>query len=278
MKNIIATLLLTTSFIAYSQDDLPEESEPFMTTHFNNIELALKMLAYDRVAWVSSDSIQTLSKEELSTYGGQWFCYLDSVGIYHALYGAYDSTYRLTAHYLVDSTTFAVNRTFEPFDTILAVQYSRAYTIALSRKKEFLGPNDRIRYNHFIFRTDSTINIHFIPAFQPNGYMIYGAEQHYTIDANATKIIDTVEYFNEYRGYQATPNKEITIAYEDLDYNSLGAVFFLMYYDQYFKSIRILTKNYVSTFIKGKNNEGNWLHVVRTTPKEKKKRKKKGNP
>lgn len=140
MKNIIATLLLTTSFIAYSQDDLPEESEPFMTTHFNNIELALKMLAYDRVAWVSSDSIQTLSKEELSTYGGQWFCYLDSVGIYHALYGAYDSTYRLTAHYLVDSTTFAVNRTFEPFDTILAVQYSRAYTIALSRKKNFWVP------------------------------------------------------------------------------------------------------------------------------------------
>lgn len=108
--------------------------------------------------------------------------------------------------------------------------------------------------------------------------MIYGAEQHYTIDANATKIIDTVEYFNEYRGYQATPNKEITIAYEDLDYNSLGAVFFLMYYDQYFKSIRILTKNYVSTFIKGKNNEGNWLHVVRTTPKEKKKRKRRVIP
>ncbi|MEQ9304752.1 MAG: hypothetical protein RJQ14_12665, partial [Marinoscillum sp.] len=108
--------------------------------------------------------------------------------------------------------------------------------------------------------------------------MVYGAEQHYTLNADATLIIDTLEYFNEYRGYEAAPNREITIAYEDLDYNSLGAVFFLMYYDQYFKSIRILTKNYVSTFIKGKNNEGSWIHVVRTTPKEKKKRKKNGNP
>lgn len=278
MKNIITILLLTTSFIAYSQDDLPEGNEQFMMTHFNNIELASKMLAYDHVAWVSSDSIQTLSKEELSTYGGQWFCYLDSTGIYHALYGAYDSTYTLTAHYLVDSTTFAVNRTYEPFDTTLAVQYSKAYDLALSRKKEFLGSDDRLRYNHFIFRTDSTINVHFLPAFQPNGYMVYGSEQHYTLNADATLIIDTLEYFNEYRGYQAAPNKEITIAYEDLDYNSLGAVFFLMYYDQYFKSIRILTRNYVSTFLKGKNNEGSWIHVVRTTPKEKKKRKKKGNP
>ncbi|MEQ8924518.1 MAG: hypothetical protein RLO81_01830 [Fulvivirga sp.] len=278
MKKIIITLLLTTSIIAYSQDDLPEGHEQFMMTHFNNIELASKMLAYDHVAWVSSDSILTLSKKELNTYGGQWFCYLDSVGIYHALYGAFDSTYTLTAHYLVDSTTFEVYRTFEPFDTVLAVQYSKAYNIALSRKKEFLGPEDKLRYNHFIFRTDTTVNVHFLPAFQPNGYMIYGAEQHYTLDANATTIIDTVEYFNEYRGYQATPNKEITIAYEDLDYNPLGAVFFLMYYEQYFKSILILTKNYVSTFINEKKNEGSWIHVVRTTPKEKKKRNKKDNP
>lgn len=249
-----------------------------MITHFNNIELASKMLAYDHVAWVSSDSIQTLSEEELSTYGGQWFCYLDSLGIYHALYGAYDSTYTLTAHYLVDSTSFAVNRTYEAFDTTLAVQYSKAYDLARSRKTEFLGPDDRLRYNHFIFRTDSTISVHFLPAFQPNGYMVYGAEQHYTLNVDATSIIDTLEYFTEYRGYQAAPNQEITIAYEDLDFNSLGAVFFLMYYDQYFKSIRILTKNYVSTFIKGKNNEGNWIHVIRTTPKKKKKKKKKGNP
>ncbi|MEM7108225.1 MAG: hypothetical protein AAF519_08360 [Bacteroidota bacterium] len=273
LKYIVITLLLAASFIVNGQEDPPERDGLFMTTHFENAQLASKMLAYDHVAWVSSDSVQTLPQDELSTYGGQWFCYLDSAGIYHALYGAYDSTYALTAHYLVDSITFAVNRTFEPFDTTLAVQYSKAYDLALSRKREFLGTEDQLRYNHFIFRNDSTISVHFIPAFQPNGFMIYGAEQHYTLNFAATTIIDTVEYFNEYRGYQAAPKKEITITYEDLDYNSLGSVFFLMYYNKYFKSIRILTKNYVSTFLNGKNNEGTWFHIARIPPKKKKKKK-----
>ncbi|MCR9253633.1 MAG: hypothetical protein NXI20_24670 [bacterium] len=270
MKYIIIVTLFISPLLATSQDDLPAGNEQFMRTHFENVELASRMLAYDHVAWVSSDSLITLSQDELRTYGGQWFCYLDSLGIYHALYGAYDSSYTLTAHYLVDSTTFQVNRSFEPFDTTLAIQYSKAYDLALARKREFLGPEDQVRYNHFIFRSDTTVSVYFIPAFQPNGYMIYGAEQHYTLNFEATQIIDKFEYFKEYRAYQAAPNKEVTIIYEDLDYISLGAVFFLMYYDRYFKSIRIVTKNYVSTFF----NES-WMHVVRTAPKEKKKKKKK---
>ena len=232
MKYIFLVSILAASYQAMSQEELPKGSEYFMQTHFKNVEIASKMLAYDHVAWVSSDSIKTLSSEELSSYGGQWFCYLDSAGIYHALYGAYDSIYTLTAHYLVDSTTFAINRTLEPFDTTRAIQYSKAYNLSLSRKKKFLGPDDNLRYNHFIFRSDSTINVHFIPAFQPNGYMIYGAEQHYTLNSAATEIIDTLEYFNEYRGYNASPGKEITIAYENMEYTSLGSVLFLMYYER----------------------------------------------
>ncbi|MEQ8534413.1 MAG: hypothetical protein RIB86_21345, partial [Imperialibacter sp.] len=207
---------------------------------------------------------------------GQWFCYLDSAGRYHALYGAYDSAYTLTAHYLVDSTSFAVNRTFEQFDTTLAVHYSKAYELALARKNEFLGPEDRLRYNHFIFRSDSSIKVHFLPAFQPNGYMIYGAELHYTLSSDASEIIDTLEYFNEYRGYQSMPNKTISIVYEDLDYIPVGAVFFLLYYERQFKSIRIVTKDYVTTLLRGEDNKPSWLHVVRTPPKTKKK--KKSNP
>lgn len=270
MKQLILIWLFAIPSMAKSQDDLPPGNEQFIKNHFKNVELATRMLVYDHVAWVSSDSVQTLSEKELSTYGGQWFCYQDSVGIYHALYGAFDSAYTLTAHFLVDSSTFDVNRTFDAFDTTLAIQYSKAYNLALSRKKEFLGAEDRLRYNHFIFRTDSTISVHFIPAFQPNGFMIYGAEQHYTLNLDATAIIDTLEYFNEYRGYQAAPDREITIVYEDLEYTSIGAVFFLMYYHQYFKSVRIQTKNYMSTFFKGKK-EGSWIHIVRPPSKKRKK-------
>lgn len=272
----IFLIIVFISTIAQGQNDLPTGSDQFMKTHFRNVDIAIDMLSYDHVAWVSSDSIQTLSEDELKTYGGQWFCYLDSVGIYHALCGAFDSTYTLTAHYLVDSATFAVNRSYELFDTTLAVQYSKAYSLALARKKTFLGTDDRLSYNHFIFRTDSTIRVHFVPAFQPNGYMVYGAEQHYTLNLDATKIIDTLEYFNEYRGYQATPSQEITIGFEDLDYIPIGAVFYSMYYEQYFKSIRILTKDYASSFIRGKDNEGSWFHVTKS-PERKKKKKRKGN-
>ncbi|MEQ8471744.1 MAG: hypothetical protein RIC35_11185 [Marinoscillum sp.] len=280
MRNLLLLLVSLFSLSLFAQDDLPVGHNQFIAEHYNSLDVAGKMLAYDHVAWVSSDSIQTLSREELSSYGGQWFCYLDSTGQYHALYGAYDSAYTLTAHYVVDSTTFAVNRTFQSFDTTLAVLFAKAYNLALARKREFLGPEDHLRYNHFIFLSDSTINVHFLPAFQPNGVMIYGAEQHYSLTLDATQIIDSTEYFNEYRGYKSDPDQQITIAYDDLDYTSIGAVFFLMYYEQHFKSIRILTKNYITTFIRGKNNKGSWIHAVRAEPKakKKKKRKKKDNP
>lgn len=278
MKYYLAILIICLSIFSSAQDNsIPASQETFMKLHYQNSDIAAKMLAYDHVAWVSSDSVQTLSEEELSTYGGQWFCYLDSIGVYHALYGAYDSNYTLTAHYLVDSITYAVNRSFAPFDTTLASSYSKAYNLALSRKREFLGMDDRLRYNHFIFHTDSTISVHFVPAFQPNGYMIYGAEQHYTLNSDATKIIDTLEYYDEYRGYQQAPGKEITIGFDKLNYNSIGALFFLMYYEQYFKSITIRTNNYITTTIKGKDGDISWLHAERVQPKEKKKKKKKRN-
>ena len=78
MKYYLAILIICLSIFSSAQDNsIPASQETFMKLHYQNSDIAAKMLAYDHVAWVSSDSVQTLSEEELSTYGGQWFCYLD---------------------------------------------------------------------------------------------------------------------------------------------------------------------------------------------------------
>jgi len=48
-----------------------------------------------------------------------------------------------------------------------------------------------------------------------------------------------------------------------------------MYYNDYFKSIYLKTKPYLTTFILGKKGKGDWIHAVRAYPKKKKGRRKK---
>ncbi|MDP2364963.1 MAG: hypothetical protein Q8M94_14490, partial [Ignavibacteria bacterium] len=51
------------------------------------IPLCLYFLQYDRMAWISSDSVLKEPETVLKGLGREWFCYQDQNNIWHAIYG-----------------------------------------------------------------------------------------------------------------------------------------------------------------------------------------------
>ena len=82
-----------------------------------NEAVARWIAAYDRIAWITTDSLQQVPDSARAGIGREWFCIRDG-SRWHALYGSYDSTaqrYHVGAHYVVEDSTVRTSR--EPLDT-----------------------------------------------------------------------------------------------------------------------------------------------------------------
>src|SRR5260370_27382791 len=85
----------------------PRTAEPaFDITDFNRkFEVVQWLVAYDTVAWKTSDLLVASDKAELSRLGKEWFCFQDSKNLWHAVYGKLDKNkFEQVFHYVVDGT------------------------------------------------------------------------------------------------------------------------------------------------------------------------------
>ena len=96
-----------------------------------------------------------------------------------------------------------------------------------------------------------------MPAFQTNGVAVFGGEGIYRLNAAGDKITSDSSYFQPaLRGFQATPPREIWLK------PTLGSIFFVLYYKEYFTSIMIDNAASTSTLIKDpKNGEYMWVNI-----------------
>ena len=65
-----------------------------------------------------------------------------------------------------------------------------------------------------------------------------------------------------FRGFNVTPAREIWLNYRDQEKPTLGSIFFVWYYKQYFTKIFIDNAKTTSALIKT-GNEYLWTHVVK---------------
>ena len=74
----------------------PRTTEPtFDVADFNEkFEVAQWLVAYDRVAWKTTDLVMAGDKVELARLGREWFCFQDSKGVWHAVYGKLEKNSR----------------------------------------------------------------------------------------------------------------------------------------------------------------------------------------
>jgi len=261
-------IFIATAIQAQKKNDIGFDMADFSAKS----DLAVWLYMYDKVAWWTSDSLMTYSKDEHSRLGKDWFCF-EQDSTWHAAYGKYSNgEYDLVFHFIINDSGF-VERIYESVDTSLTYRYSRALQTAYRSCRDTIAQFN-IRYNHYIKENeDKTINVWIFPAFQPDGNAIYGGEFIYVLDFSGEKIIKGDSYFNGFRAYNIDDESdEIWLNYVDQEKPTMGSVFFAWYYKDYFPKIYIDNATSFTTLIYG-GDQWTWLTAMKKVEVDKKKKK-----
>lgn len=260
---IVFTVFLTTSLLAQKPDvDGPKflDIEAFS----KKTETAAWLVEYDRIAWVSTDELMKQDKKDIERLGSEWFCFQDKDKRWHAVYGKLtDGKYEVVFHFTVNADK--IIRSDEKVDADFLNKHATA--LATARAKLLTSiPAQSPKFNQYIRQNvDRTFSVWLLPAFQTNGFAVFGGEGVYTIDATGTKILKDESYFQkDFRGFKASPPRAVAVDYREIDQPTIGGVFFVWYYKPYFTSIHLDTRNITSTVIKTEAGYI-WVNVERDT-------------
>jgi hypothetical protein len=261
MKHSRLLLLFLLPLLVFGQKPKAVEVN-FDVADFNKkFEVVQWLVAYDSVAWKTSDLVMAADKAELARLGREWFCFQDSSNLWHAVYGKLENNkFDPVFHYVVDASG-KITRTTDKIDADFLVSHARALDLAQKRSFETI-PGDSPMHNTYIRRNaDKSFTVWLLPAFQTNNVAVYGSEFIYTIDAAAEKITKDESYFQgNFRGFKSEPPREIWLNYTEKEKPTLGAIFFVWYYKEYFTKIYIDNAKSTSTVIKN-GSEYMWVHV-----------------
>ena len=190
----------------------PKTTGPaFDIAGFNKkFEIAQWLVAYDGVAWKTTDLLRAGDQAELARLGREWFCFQDSKGVWHAVYGKLENNkFDQVFHYVVDGVE-KITRTTDKIDQELLIKHAKALQLAHKKLSETIPDGSPIHNTYIRRNDDQTFNVWVFPAFQPNSVAVYGGEFVYTIDAAAEKITKDDSYFQgSFRGFNAKPPREI---------------------------------------------------------------------
>lgn len=264
LKQLLPLFVLIASGISVFGNALQTEKNEFDIADFNKqFEVAQWLFRYDTVAWKTTDLVMAGDKEELARLGREWFCFQAKDGLWHAVYGKLaNNKFDQVFHYVVDASG-KITKTLDKIDEAFVISHARALALAVAKLSESV-PADSPNHNSYIRQNpDKSFTVWLLPAFQTNGVAVYGGEFIYTIDPSGQKITKDQSYFQgAFRGFKSTPPREIWLNYSEKDKPTLGSIFFVWYYKQYFTSIVIDNSKSTSTVIK--NGDGySWVHVMK---------------
>lgn len=266
MKQVFVIIFSCLTSLALCQKT---EGPNFDISDFNKkFEIVRWLYNYDYVAWHTSDSVMAQDKNEINRLGNEWFCFEGQDQIWHAIYGKYENgMFDLVFHFTADSN-FKIKRVNEKVDSSILNLYSRAL-ITANKKISVLKDTIKIGFNQFIKQNqDKTFSVWIFPAFQKDYTAVYGGEFIYTIDTTGNHVLKDDSYFQGgFRGFKADKPKEIWLNYRDREKPTLGAIFFVWYYKEYFTQIFIDCSKSNSSVIKA-NNEFTWIHLEKDQEKK----------
>jgi len=256
-------ILFTFTFFAFGQKD-SKTAPKFDIADFNKkFEVAEWLVRYDLVAWKTTDELMKQDKKELEKLGAEWFCFQDKNNLWHAVYGKFENNkYNLVFHFTMDNAS-KITLVTDKIDEAFLNSHAQALATANKQLTAALKDADVPRFNQYIKQNpDKTFNVWIFPAFQPNGFAVYGGEYIYTIDQTGSKITKDESYSqSNFRGFKADPPREIWLNYRETEKPTLGAIFFVWYYKSYFTNIYIDNSKTTSTVIPDGNKNYIWVHV-----------------
>ena len=229
------------------------------------------LLTYDLMAWYSTDTLMTKSQEKLEKLGREWFCFQDSTNTWHSIYGKYENgKYNQIFHFIVKSQTEVIE-TNEQLDPVFLNKYGRALSRAFEELK-LISDSTSVQFNHYIKENNrGNFDVFVFPATQPNGTALYGGEFIYEISPNNKIVKDKSYYKGKFLGFKIDEPREIWLNYREKKKPTLGSVFFVWYYQNYFTQIYIDNKTSFTTLL----NEGessHWTTIIKDPKAEAKKK------
>jgi hypothetical protein len=174
-----------------------------------NVQTALWMQAYDRVAWATTDLLLKESKETLKDIGPVWFC-VEIDHVWYALYGRFqDDAFDIAVCYQQTAKD-----KFEKVSPPLIAdkdRFARAISLTLP---EILETTRRttVRFNYYIRGNQDLVEVYYLPAVQPEGKLAYGIEHSFLLNATGQAILSH-EQFGKVLA-DATPDKQRTLTLE----------------------------------------------------------------
>lgn len=226
--------------------------------------VALWMVAYDRCAWVTSDSLMAqTTPAEKQRLGAEWFCY-ESGGRWNAVYGRYDAktdTFDAVAQYAdTGSGRFARRAVAPPPD---ALPIARALASAAARLPHAAAMG-RVRYNTFVSRSVAGPEVWLLPAWQPNGWLVWGVELRYAFDPTGRTVRDSTTVLTPIRGARPDTTMDLRVDSSSPDVPTVGETFFMIRYHALFHAVRVYTRRFATTLFDHGGTKA-WLTVVRDT-------------
>lgn len=234
----------------------------------------LWLLEYDAVAWASTDSLLTKNRSQLQELGREWFCFQDAANRWHAVYGKYENNeYKQHFHYVFNASYQAVESDVQVAQERLN-KYGRALRHALSVADPVMQSSG-VRFNHYI-RENSRGNfeVYILPGIQLDGTLGMGGELILEISPD-NKIVKNRSYIeNGFFVEDPESDAELWLDYTDLKTPTIGSIFYVAYYFNYFDHIFIENKRSYTTLVE-KNGDFQWSTVLKNTDEDREYRREK---
>jgi hypothetical protein len=137
---------------------------------------------------------------------------------------------------------------------------------ALPRCARERGHDEGIQLTTFVRpRADGALDVWYLPAFQPDGWAVYGIELRYVLGPAARRVTDSAHVIGTLRGSLLDSTVTIEIDNQRNAMPSVGEAFFAMLYASRFDTVLILNRDFISEFA-AVDGARAWVHDRRERP------------
>ena len=257
MKRI---LLYTVIISAFGLTGKTQSSDyAFDTTQFNTqLELADWLVDYESYSQLALNEIAKQSQDTISV----WFSYTET-GYWHTIGGNFNkNNFRIDRHLTIDS----LDR-FSDFAGINDTAKINPLGLALlNAETQFQMVRDtcNIYFNSFLhLNSDQSISVWYLPAFQPSGQGIYGCEWEYVFNKTGRFLLKQKSNITTVSGVWIGQPRELWLNYRKIACPTVGSIFFILSFRDYFTRLHIDTQMSTSTSVKKPDGNYTWTHKMK---------------
>lgn len=253
-------LILTFLLIWFSEPTIAQQPVDtlFTKTFKEKLDLAIWLDQYDEVSWQAMDSLKRFGKENLLLLGDGGFCFQDSNQLWHLVYcDKSKNELSLLFHYFLDSSSILRVCNDDTYGSKM-LSYFSALTLCNKALVNFQDSAE-VHFNQYIRNLpDGNLEVLVLPAFQPSGQAIYGAEWVFRLNPEGSSILSTSNHISELKGIWIGQPRILWLNYRNDEYPTLGSIYFAWTFKDYFTRIHIACKNVVSTLSQNPNGAYHW--------------------